>query len=140
MLPIINKPSRPIIVRVGNRVYPITDIPKILWPDTWYDNPHWRSHPDSAKLRVIINKFQKDRYTRQLTLFEVKMFAQYIVDYAGLVASIAFLRSGPIDRESILLGNGAMMQKLRDVFKYAVSSDDLQKAIDLCSEFGVDPF
>lgn len=140
MLPFVKKPSRPIIVRVGNRVYPITDIPKILWPDTWYDNPYWRTHPQSAALGKIISKYQKDRYTRQLTIFEVKMFAQYIVDYAGLVASIAFLRSRPVDRECILRGNGAMMQKLRGIFKYAVTSDDIQKAIDLCSEFGIDPF
>jgi hypothetical protein len=139
ILPKPKKPSQPLGVRVGKRVYPITAIPKILWPDTWYDNAYYKSHPQRYQLEHIIIKFQRDRYTRQLTIFEVKMFAQYIIDFAGLVASIAYLKSDNIDRQSILIGNGAMMQKLRDGFKYATTADDIQKMLDLCKEFNIFP-
>jgi len=133
------KPSEPIAVRVGNRVVPVTDIPKALWPDTWYDNPYWKGRPDSQRLGRIIRKYQMDSRLLPLNIFEIKLFAQYIVDYTGLVSSIAYLHSDRRDMIFILQQNTVLMFKLKELFKVAMTADDIQKMLELCLECSVDP-
>jgi len=133
------RPSRPIVVRVGNKLFPITDIPKSLWPDTWYDNPYWKGRPDSQRLGTIIRKYSKDSRLQPLNIFDIKFFAQYMVDYAGLVSSMAYLRSDRRDKTFIVQQNSVLMYKLKELFKVAMTADDIQKMVDLCKECGVDP-
>lgn len=132
-------PSQPIVVKVGNKFFPISDIPKSLWPDTWYDNPYWMQRPDSQRLGTIIRKYLKDRRLQPLDIFDIKFFAQYIVDYAGLVSSLAYLHSDRVDKNFIVQQNSILMFKLKELFKSVDSSDGIQKMVDLCQECGVDP-
>jgi len=76
---------------------PIGAIPKIFWPETWYENPYWMY--SGALSRTDIVEFFGDT-KREIRADLAYKLATYILDFVQNMAAVVYLMSS--DKEGYL--------------------------------------
>lgn len=122
--------------RTGQPVtIPLAQIPKELWPDTWYDNVYWRY--SRALTREEVGKFFGESIQWICEGLAQKL-AQYIYDFAANT-TVAVWIFNP-DRENYLEYMRPCLQKLRALKNKARTREDVMDMIHVAMDYAVDPF
>ena len=123
-----DKTGRPIRIPVGA-------IPKIFWPETWYENPYWMY--SGALNRADIAEFFKEQHQEIRCDFAHKL-ATYILDYVQNMAAIVWLMNP--DKDGYLERMRPCVEKLSALKARAKSRKDIMDMIHMCLEYTMDPF
>ena len=126
--------SKAIVVRdrAGNPVQiPVSSIPEEIRPDNWFENAYWMHRPDSDRFRPVIGKLLEEQ---RLTGDEIRMLAQYVVDYAASIAVAVYLFSGQRDTGYY----GGLVRQLRQMRDEATKRKHVMRMLQLCLEHSLD--
>jgi hypothetical protein len=67
---------------------PVGTIPKIFWPETWYENPYWQF--SGALSKADVAEFFQESQQEVRADFAHKL-ATYILDFAQNLAAVCWL-------------------------------------------------
>jgi len=123
-------------VRTGQPVrISVGVIPKIFWPDTWYENPYWQF--SGALSKADIMEFFGDTQ-REIRADFAHRLATYILDYVQNMAAIVWLMNP--DREGYLANMRPCIEKLSALKAKAKCRKDIMAMISVCLDYALDPF
>jgi len=111
---------------------PISSIPREIHPSKWRENAYWMHSPDRPILEPLVRKYLEGR---DLTYDEVKILANYFVDYACHIAVMGYLfGSGAFTLEY----NLECIRKLRGIQARAHMRADLNEMINVGMDYALD--
>ena len=111
---------------------PISSIPREIHPSKWCENAYWMWSPARPILEPLIKKYLDHRL---LTSDEVRILADYMVDYACHIAVMGYLFGGG---ESTLEYNLECIRKLREIQPRAHTRPDLNEMINVGMDYALD--
>ena len=114
---------------------PIGAIPKIFWPETWYENPYWKF--SGALTAVDLAEFF-DRPDVEIRADFAHKLATYILDFARNLAAMAWLMNP--DKQGYLEDMTPCIEKLSALKARATCRKDVQDMIHVCLDYTIDPF
>lgn len=116
---------------------PIHMIPARIQPDSWFEKAYWMHRHDRGDLEPLIQGLFGDY---PLSREDIRRLAQYVVDYAGHIAVMAWMFSPPDEREETLEYNGEAMDRLRILRNKAETKEDVREMISVGMDYALDPF
>jgi len=114
---------------------PVGAIPKIFWPETWYENCYWAY--SGALSREDIAEFFEES-TREIRPDFAHKLATYILDFVQNTAAVAWLLNP--DKDGYLEYMRPCIEKLSDLKGKAKSRADVMAMIHVCLDYAIDPF
>jgi len=114
---------------------PVGIIPKIFWPDTWYENPYWQY--SGALTRADIHEFFSESEKEIRVDFAHKL-ATYILDYVRNICAVVWLMNP--NRDAYLEQMTPCIMKLSELKAKAKCRKDVMEMIQVCLEYAIDPF
>lgn len=122
--------------RTGQSVrLPVGVIPKIFWPETWYENPYWMY--SGALSRADVAEFFQDPQ-REIRPDFAHRLATYILNYIQNMAAIVWLMNP--EKERYLRNMRTCIEKLSELKARAKRRKDVKDMIDVCLDYAMDPF
>ena len=122
--------------RTGRPVrIPVGAIPKIFWPETWYENPYWMF--SGALNREDIAEFFTEAAQEIRAEFAHKL-ATYILDFVRNLAAAAWLINP--ERDRYLEDMRPIIEKLAALKARATCRKDIMDMIHVCLDCALDPF
>lgn len=114
---------------------PIGVIPKIFWPETWYENPYWRY--SGALSRDEVFEFFSESQEEIRPDFAHKL-ATYILDYVRNMAAAVWLMNPYRDQyqESMT----PAIEKLSALKAKVKCRKDIMDMVHVCLDYALDPF
>jgi hypothetical protein len=123
-------------VRTGQPVrIPVGAIPKVFWPETWYENPYWLY--SGALSRADVAEFFSDSKQEIRADFAHRL-ATYILDYVQNTAAVVWLMNP--DKEGYLETMKPCIEKLSELKAKAKNRADIMEMIHVCLDYAMDPF
>ena len=113
---------------------PVGVIPKIFWPETWYENPYWMY--SGALSRADVAEFFQDQ--REIRPDFAHRLATYILDFVQNTAAAVWLMN--TDKEGYLKHMRPCVEKLLGLKARARCRKDVKDMIDVCLDYAIDPF
>jgi len=114
---------------------PVGVIPKIFWPETWYEDPYWMY--SGALSREDVAEFFEDP-KREIHADFAHKLATYILDYVRNTCAVVWLLNP--DRDAYLERMNPCVMKLSELKAKAKCRKDVMDMIHVCLEFAMDPF
>ena len=120
--------------KTGKKVTIATSsIPREIQPDEWFENGYWRYRPDKGILEPVMKDYLEGK---ELSPYEVRCLASYIVDYACHIAVMGYLFAP--DNEGYRF-NVECIRRLRDLAEKAFTRDDICEMILAGRDYALDP-
>jgi len=114
---------------------PVGAIPKIFWPETWYENPYWMY--SGALSREDIAEFFEDP-KREIHADFAHKLATYILNFVQNMAAISWLMTP--DKKGYLDYMRPCIEKLSALKAKAKCRKDVMDMVHVCLEYAMDPF
>ena len=114
---------------------PVGVIPKIFWPETWYENPYWMYSGGLSKADIA--EFFQDPQREVRPDFAHKL-ATYILDYVQNMAAAVWLMNP--DKDGYLKRMRPCVEKLSQLKVRARCRKDIMDMVDICLDYAMDPF
>jgi len=114
---------------------PVGAIPKIFWPETWYENPYWVY--SGALTREDIAEFFSESQQEIRPDFAHKL-ATYILDFVQNMAAVVWLMTP--DKEGYLENMRPCIEQLSALKARARCRKDVMDMIHVCLDHALDPF
>jgi hypothetical protein len=122
--------------RTGQLVaVPICEIPKALWPETWYANVDWQY--SRAVTREEVGRFFTDPKT-EISEDLARKLAKYIYDYAANVSVAGWLFSE--DPDAYLEYMKPCLEKLAALKAKCRTRSGVMDMVHVAIDYAVDPF
>jgi hypothetical protein len=114
---------------------PVGAIPKLFWPETWYENPYWQY--SGALSREDVAEFFSDS-KQEIRLDFAHKLATYVLDYVQNMAAVVWLMNP--DKEGYLETMKPCIEKLSELKAKAKCRKDIMEMIHVCLDYAMDPF
>lgn len=114
---------------------PVGAIPKLFWPETWYENPYWMY--SGALNREDIAEFFSETAQEIRADFAHKL-ATYILDFAQNLAAAVWLIS--VHKQEYVEEMRPVIEKLAALKARATCRKDVMDMIHVCLDCALDPF
>jgi len=120
--------GRPVLV-------PLSEIPKELWPEKWYENPQWQ-YSGALQKEEVMALASLDKYEISPEL--AQKLAQYILDYAKHIVIMGWLFLP--EKEAYLESMKETITKLSALRNKASNRKDVMAMVHVAQEVALDPF